>query len=61
LYAIEREMKDRPPDELLTALQTRSKLVMKQIRVPIADESDRVVSVRGTALFPTARRALLYA
>ena len=32
LYAIGRQMKDRPPDELLAARQTRSKRLVQQIQ-----------------------------
>ena len=32
LYAVERETKDKPPDEVLAARQTRSKPVLQQIQ-----------------------------
>jgi transposase len=50
LYAIEREMKDRPPDELLVARQTRSRPVMQQIQQWVFDQRTLPQSPLGKAI-----------
>lgn len=50
LYAVEREMKERPPDELLAARQARSKDVMRRIQLWARQTSSLPQSALGKAI-----------